>query len=300
MKNLVVVLPLVILVGFLLVAIPSPASEENEDSLLKPVNLTVNSRADEEDPHLSSDRLKLYFARLDKGKWEIMVAQRRSTRSNWSTPRVLGAYVQTPAHDRGLSLTLEQRYPQYLYYATTRDREAGNYDIYVAVNQGLRSGTFTSPTSVDEVNTKEDERDPWLTGDGQHLFFSRKTDDGWRVFVVSRPRRQVSSSRGFGEAKLLRELPPGFHHATLTPDNRTMFLQGPLGKGMTGIFRSVYSSATGWSKPEPVKGLNHPDALTGDYAPCLSRDGQLLYFASDRPGGKGGSDLWGIPVRLLE
>ena len=34
--------------------------------------------------------------------------------------------------------------------------------------------------------------------------------------------------------------------------------------------------------------------------PALSADDKMLYFASDRPGGKGGMDLWMIPTAQLK
>ena len=52
----------------------------------------------------------------------------------------------------------------------------------------------------------------------------------------------------------------------------------------------------GWA---PLDALNHPEGKTGDVAPCLSRDGGFLFFASDRPGGKGGLDLWVISTLEL-
>ena len=42
------------------------------------------------------------------------------------------------------------------------------------------------------------------------------------------------------------------------------------------------------------------EAPTGDTSPCLSRTGSLLYFSSDRPGGKGGRDLWVIETRWFK
>ncbi len=46
----------------------------------------------------------------------------------------------------------------------------------------------------------------------------------------------------------------------------------------------------GWSAPVP---LGAPINTSGaDQAPALSPDGLSLYFASDRPGGFGGTDLW--------
>lgn len=44
-----------------------------------------------------------------------------------------------------------------------------------------------------------------------------------------------------------------------------------------------------WSRPEPLDALNSP---ANDRGPAFSRDGRYLYFASDREGGEGGSDLY--------
>ena len=78
----------------------------------------------------------------------------------------------------------------------------------------------------------------------------------------------------------------------------TMYLQGPLEKERWGLF--VMNKTGGvWDKPTPLEQLNHPDGPTGDRSPCLSRDGTMLYFASDRPGGKGGLDLWVIKTAEL-
>ena len=44
-----------------------------------------------------------------------------------------------------------------------------------------------------------------------------------------------------------------------------------------------------WSHPEPLSALNSP---ANDRGPAFSPDGRYLYFASDREGGEGGSDLY--------
>jgi hypothetical protein len=90
--------------------------------------------------------------------------------------------------------------------------------------------------------------------------------------------------------------PPGFCRATLNFAATTMYLQGPLEDGRTGIYRS--KRAKGWSKPEPITVLDHPEAKRGSMSPCLRDD--RLYFASDRPGGKGGMDLYSVPVAQLK
>jgi len=116
------------------------------------------------------------------------------------------------------------------------------------------------------------------------------------VFVTRRPG--AAGPQGWGPPTMVKELPVDFHHATLTPDGKTMYLQGPLEKGRWGLFTTT-RSADGWGKPVPLAELNHPDGKTGDRSPNLSRTGTQLYFASDRPGGKGGLDLYAIQTALL-
>jgi hypothetical protein len=135
-----------------------------------------------------------------------------------------------------------------------------------------------------------------VTADGLQLCFSRKTKDGWRVFVARRAR--ATGPGGWGEPAALKELPVDFHHATLTRDGKRMYLQGPLGKGRWGLFVSTWTGKD-WGKPVALDELNHPEGKTGDRSPNLSKDGSLLYFASDRPGGKGGLDLYVIQTKLL-
>ena len=260
-----------------------------------PVNLSCNTAANEDDPHISSDGRTLFYSSDAKGKYDILMSQRPNLRAAWPRGKPLDDYVQTKVDDRSVFLTPDFRYPQYLFFATKKDKEINNFDIYVAVRQGPRS-TYTAPTPINSVDTKEDEKDPWLSADQRRLYFSRKTEDGWRVYVSS--RQATTGAAGFGEAMLLKELPPGFHHPTLTRDGKTMYLQGPLEKERWGLFVSTWAGGK-WSKPEPLP-INNEEGPVGDTSPCLSRDGSLLYFASDRPGGKGGLDIWVVPTAQLK
>jgi len=273
-----------------LAAGPCPARAE-----IKVTNLSVNTEADEDDPHLSSGGLTLFYTATTQKKSDIMVSRRRDKRQAWPAGKPIDDYVSTEADDRSAFATTDGRYPQFLYFATKKDKTQKNFDIYVAVRQGAGS-VFSAPTPVPTVSTEEDELHPWLSADGKSLYFSRKTKDGWRMLVAR--RKEATGGAGFGDPALLKELPAGFHHATLTPDGKTMYLQGPLEKGRWGLFRSGYGS-DGWQKPEALEELNNADGPTGDRSPGLSRDGSLLYFASDRPGGKGGLDLYVVPTADL-
>lgn len=49
---------------------------------------------------------------------------------------------------------------------------------------------------------------------------------------------------------------------------------------------------TGWGPPAPVDAVN---SASTDGCPIVSPDGNYLYFASNRPNGKGGLDIWRAP-----
>jgi hypothetical protein len=259
----------------------------------RPINLAMNTAGDEDEPHVADGGLTLYYAREQKGDSALFAARRRSALQVWPKKGdEVEDYIKNKGAIRSVYAT-QGRYPHYLYFAA-KDTEGKNYDLFVAVRQGPGKA-WSAPTAVANVNTDADELHPWLTSDGKSLYFSRKTADGWRVFVST--RTGATGPGGWREPREV-DLPVGFHHATLTPNGKTMYLQGPLEKGRWGLFTSNRTSK-GWSKPEPLEALNDPEGKKGDRSPNLSRDGRLLYFASDRPGGKGGLDLWVVPTEAL-
>lgn len=79
--------------------------------------------------------------------------------------------------------------------------------------------------------------------------------------------------------------------------------KGLTGENKFGIYRAVKINGT-WSDLEPFR---YNDPYYSLVTPALSPDGNRLYFASDMPGGFGGSDLyycerknneWNVPVNL--
>lgn len=273
----------------ILIAAPAWADE------IRPTNIAaVNSAADEDNPFSSvmGTSGELYFSRGG----EIFTAA--YSHRGWHPPKPFRDFQERGDYNSVFVYFLKRTpYPNHLFFATNSDRakvngRGDNFDIYTLVREDGGTGGFTVPVPLHTVSTAADEMHPWLTNTG-HLYFSRKTKDGWRVFVAKRPK----DDRNFEEAKLV-DLPVGFHHPTLTPDGKTMYLQGPLSKDRWGLFRSTNTGGQ-WSKPEELTDLNNPDGPTGDRSPSLSRTGTTLFFVSDRPGGKGGLDIWSVPTSQL-
>ncbi len=271
-----------------LVVLTLPARAAEDAKIVKPVNLVINTKADENDPFLSSSGMALWYASNAEGKFDIMLAERKNLRAAWSKGQALKDYVQTEVDDRSVCLTRDGVYPQYLYFATKKDKQTKNFDIYVAVKQS-RTGSFTAPTPVNAVDSEADEMHPWLTPDGKQLWFSRKTKEGWRVLVSK--RTQATGAQGFDDPVLVEDLPADFHHVTLTSDSKTMYLQGPLDKERVGLFVAT-KTAKGWTKPEAVDDAQPPRSAEGRLFACAESGWQPIVFRL-------GSTRWQRGIRYL-
>lgn len=80
---------------------------------------------------------------------------------------------------------------------------------------------------------------------------------------------------------------------TFSPDGKTMvFARGNSGKRKgtadVNLFQSILRNGE-WTEPRMLN-INNPGYW--DSSPAFSRDGRTLYFASNRPGGYGGVDLY--------
>jgi hypothetical protein len=276
-----------------------------------PLNLAaLNTAADEDDPFVARDSKHLLYSSNASGHFTLMVSEQHRPlpffpgSEKWPAGKeVEGPDPQTD--NRSPYLTADNHD---LYYAektivkspADANQPPPNYEIVHSARSNLGAlKQFTEPGFVQSVCTEQDEVAPWLSDNGLELYFSRREKDGWHVWVAQRPPARPGQPRGaFGEPHQIKELPAGFHHATLNREGTILYLEGPLGGKRSGLFRSKRGSVKqAWGKPEPLEGLSHPDAPTGDHSPCLSWDGFRLYFSSDRPGGKGGLDLWVIETR---
>jgi hypothetical protein len=274
----------------------STISFAQEEEALKPVWMAFNSTGDESEPFAvtygpNSARIyylhdkELYYSAKGNDVW---------------LPGKPFTDIQERGEIGGIFIALPKtgQFPQQIIYSIKHEKEGSNgpeenFDLYIRTRQGGKGPDMNVPIPLHHVDTEDDEMHPWLTADGK-LYFSRKTKEGWRIFVARRMKDNIQFDK-----PVMVILPLGFHHPTLSPNGQTMYLQGPLENNRSGIFRSVYENGK-WSEPEELKNLNHPGGKKGDLAPSLSHDGSMLYFASDRPGGKGKLDIYMVGTAQLK
>lgn len=275
-----------------------------------PQAVSINTEADEDDPHPvpmkgQQGSYRLYFSRSKDGsqesKIDLYAATWSRAKKEWGNTELVGPQVETKGNDASCFVTPYGIYPQTIWFASTKDPANKKFDIFGAVRDLPPSSTgehrvFAGVRALTTIDTPGDETHPWLGRDLKTLYFTKETKDGLRVAMTS--RKTVDGPRGFEEGAVIEELDPGFCHATVSPDGTTMYLQGPREGGGIGLFRSKRAGQK-WGKPVLLKSLNHPEARW-DGSPNLSRDGISLYFSSDRPGGKGGRDIYSVPVSAIK
>jgi len=130
-----------------------------------------------------------------------------------------------------------------LYFASNRPGGLGGTDIWVSVKQ--KDGYWSSPTNLGApINTDKDEESPFISNDGNRLFFSST---------------------------------------------------GHMGFGGQDIFMSTFDKYRGWSNAFNLGSkINSPFEELGF---VLTADGLSGFFASDRPGGFGGMDIYKVNLQ---
>lgn len=268
------------------------AGAAGEEQAAQPVNLgEVNTKADETDPFLMSNGVTLLYASNAAGTFDLLAAQRQGKELQWGAGQPLGPLNTRDADERSPSFYAPEKT---FYFASNRVpdekfKDLKNFDIFYRI--GSREAM-----QLPQVSTREDEMFPWVTPRGRECYFSRKTESGWRICAARGPAFGAITA---GEP--IKSFPAGFTHPTLTPDGLTMYLQGPVADGRQGIFRSTRARAdAAWTAPKAVLNLSSKEGKQGDMAPSLSPTGNTLLFASDRPGGQGGLDLWLVKTAELK
>ncbi|MGE4550256.1 MAG: hypothetical protein AAEJ57_02620 [Opitutales bacterium] len=78
------------------------------------------------------------------------------------------------------------------------------------------------------------------------------------------------------------------NQTVISSDGARMVYASGVDHNNTNLFLRLWDG-NNWGEPRPMRALN---SKFHENSPALSGDGNLLVFASDRPGGQGGSDIW--------
>jgi len=268
-----------------------------------PVNLgaPINSSASEMNAAFSPDELSLYFVSTRAGGLggaDIWVSRRASLDSPWADPVNLGSNVNGSGIEASPVLSIDGHL---LFFSSDRPGGRGLNDIYVArrTDKSDDLGWGAAVNLGPDVNTAAFEAGG---------FYLQSGEDGYaNLYVMRGPNTTaldiyVAAVTANGETRgpavpvdELNDANPATTdaHASVRTDGREVFFYSnrPGGLGLNDLWTSTRRSVhDAWSPPV---NLGAPINTTfNDIQPTLSYNGRTLVFASNRPGGLGGTDIW--------
>ncbi len=172
--------------------------------------------------------------------------------------------------------------------------------------EDLRNRSDYEIFTAGPINTAAAEYSP-MVSNGEIYFTSNRTDN--KIFkTTGTPFSDIYKAKLNGmevdvsSVEILGDLinTPGVNEGTISftrDGNTVVFARGSDGGKKSTKEVNLYISRFRngeWSEPELMTGLNHPDYW--DSAPAFNRSGRTLYFASNRPGGLGGIDLYAASI----
>jgi N-acetylneuraminic acid mutarotase len=275
--------------------IPGPASWAT------PTNLGsgINSSSSDQQPAISPDGLSLYFA-SDRtsgslGGFDMYVSQRASVNDPWGAAVNVGPSLNTASDEGNPAFSRDGRL---LFFQSKRPGGSGGIDIWLAQRNNPQDNFAWQPAVNlgSAVNSTVDETGPCYfediaRGTRQLYFGSARPGLGGTDIYVS---EQIANG-SFGPAALVAELSSTANETrpSIRHDGLEIYFQSNRagGSGLADLWVAMRgSTADAWSTPVNLATtVNTPSV---EQNPYLSSDGSMLFFASDRPGGSGGLDIY--------
>jgi len=158
-----------------------------------PLPSPFNSSYNEGGPSITADNTELYFTvceDLDGYKNCDIYYSERDEFGYWSTPRSVGDHInRIDSWESQVSVTANG---DWLYFTSDRKGGIGGLDLYRCKRDA--EGNWTKPEILDErVNTRYDEKSPFIHSDSQTLYFTSNGHPGLGGFDIFYARLQDSS-----------------------------------------------------------------------------------------------------------
>ncbi|MFW6061331.1 MAG: hypothetical protein ACOC93_00835 [Planctomycetota bacterium] len=229
--------------------------------------------------------------------------QARVRKVLWEPPQALPGEINSSEQEYEPAVSADGK--QMLF---VRGQPGEGADIYTARRT---SDGWSDPQPVSELNTPHDELGPRLTGDGEFLLFYSNRPGGYGRFDIWASRRgpdgwETPFNLGESVNSEWDEYSPA-----ITPDGRRLLfasnrhaMQGQSSQPWDATIRRQvavnYDLFEAQAAPDAASPLTFQRARAIDElntphhegACSVSPAGDFLYFASNRPGGLGGLDLY--------
>jgi len=255
----------------------------------KPVSDSINTKWSEYFPSLTADDELLVFTRRDGGDDENFY---RSERKNgiWQKPTPLEG-INTSDNEGAQAISPDGSWLVFTGCNREGDGSQGACDLYWSQ---LKSTGWSKPVPFSAViNSPDWDAQPSIGADNRTLIFTssrpgtRGNMDIWQATRQPGGKWGKPENLGPNINTAGKDHTPFFH-----PDGQTLYFASDSLPGMGGsdIFFARRDTSGAWGNPQ---NLGYPINTKGEEGMLVvSLDGRTAYFASDRPGGRGGLDIY--------
>jgi hypothetical protein len=199
---------------------------------------------------------------------------------------------------------------EYFFYA---NNESGDFDIKYAASKKSDFGTYNAqeiinaPESFESINSEYDDYYPCIFNEDKNLVFcSNREMDVFNIYETSFVEEEINPNhRTATNHEIIKSIvlsSDGNDKCPFILNNILLFTSDREGGyGGFDLYFSEYIDGT-WSEPQ-----NLGDKINSEfdeYRPIIASrvndyDGKMLIFSSNRPGGKGGFDLYAARTKEL-
>lgn len=263
----------------------------------------INSKYDDQSPCMSADGRKLVFntrrpettdSPVDvegDGKYfqDIYISNWDTINKKWNTSEDVPGNVNTPAHDACTSISPDGK-QIFIYKNDVNDHESRGGDVFVSK---IVNNKWKTPEAIGKpINSSYWEGGACISPDGKTLYFISERKGGYGradIWMV----KKISKTEWGKPENLGPEINSVFDEvgAFIAPDGKTLFFSsnGMASMGSYDVFKATLEGNK-WSKPVNV---GFPiNTVSKDGPLVISADAQTAYFASERKGGLGESDIY--------
>lgn len=188
------------------------------------------------------------------------------------------------------------------YILAYSSNESGNFDI--KFTQNLTSDTYSYPKNISFLNSDKDDLYPVFTTDSSKVYFCSNRDGKFDIYKadLNKKTNLLNALIDTSSRTVTKDL-----ELSSGDDDKCPFILGNLlvfasnrlgGYGGFDLYYSVYNDSN-WSSP-----VNMGDKINtqyDEYRPIIKEyiyefTNNFMLFSSNRPGGKGGFDLYYVGI----
>ncbi|MCW3083086.1 MAG: OmpA family protein [Bacteroidetes bacterium] len=272
----------------------------------KNMGASINSIYYEYFPAITADDQTFLFTRnfrLKNGEAEqedFMISKK--VNGEWAPATLIGSGINSKENEGAPTLSADG---QILFFTVCPMMQGSGYgndrkgfgacDIFYS--QKIGENWSKAYNVGHNVNTSFRETQPSFSSDGKSLYFVSNRPGGYGDHDIYVSTLQPDGSWG-NPVNLGKKInTPGNEESVfIHPDGKTLYFgsNGHIGMGGYDIYVSRMNDNGEWS--EPVN-LGYPiNTYSDEHSLLVNGAGDLAYFASDRPGGFGGLDMYEFPL----